>query len=270
MHPLALAALTVLGLAPDKQILCANKIGYQGVGIRLIPATSTEIHYPLLTDSIMRTRVKNLIQSTGVKVLDIEVFRLEANTNVKDFIPYLELGADLGAKSVLVAGYDLDWSRTKERWLELSEITEQFDIKPHIEPMPWTYVKSYLDGKRLLDETNDNWGAVLIDPIHFFRTGGSVRQLDIGFIKRARYIQLSDASVPAPDNIAEILRQGREDRLPPGMGDLPLNELIKIIPDDLPISVEIPLSKKWNLRSQEDKANFLFQHTIDFLNKIKT
>jgi sugar phosphate isomerase/epimerase len=265
MRPISLAALTVLGLSPDEQIICAERTGYESVGLRLIPATPTEAHYPLLQDAPRIAKVKDLMRSTGIKVLDIEVFRLEPKTNINDFIPYLELGADLGSKNVLVAGYDPDWVRMTENWIALCEISRDFDIKPHIEPMPWTNVKTYLDALSLMRQSPDEWGAVLIDPIHFFRTGGDVNQINFDDTKRFRYIQLSDATLPVPESSAEILRQARQDRLPPGQGKLALKDLLRNIPSNLPISLEVPLGSKWSHHTIEEKARIVLECTLNFL-----
>jgi len=265
MRSLSLAALTVLGLSPDEQIICAEKSGYKSVGLRLIPATPTEVHYPLLKNATRVAKVKDLMRSTGITVLDIEVFRLEPETNINDFIPYLELGANLGSKNVLVAGYDHDWQRMTDNWIGLCEISREFDVRPHIEPMPWTNVKTYLDALSLTHKSPEEWGAVLIDPIHFFRTGGDVNQIYVDDTKRFRYIQLSDATVPKPESLDEILRQARQDRLPPGKGKLALKDLLRNLPNHLPISLEVPLGPQWGCVTSEEKASLVLQNTLRFL-----
>jgi len=265
MRSLSLAALTVLGLSPDEQIICAERTGYDSVGLRLIPATPTEAHYPLLNDVTRIAKVKDLMRLTGINVLDIEVFRLEPKTNINDFIPYLELGANLGSKNVLVAGYDPDWLRMTDNWIGLCEISREFDISPHIEPMPWTNVKTYLDAVSLTHKSPGDWGAILIDPIHFFRTGGDVNQINADDTKRFRYIQLSDATVPTPRSSNEILRQARQDRLPPGQGKLALKDLLRNLPNHLPISLEVPLGPQWGCITSEERASLVLQNTLRFL-----
>jgi sugar phosphate isomerase/epimerase len=267
-RPLSLAALTVLGLSADEHIICAEKTGYQGVGLRLIPATPNEPFYSVLDNTLRRNKVKELIRSTGIQVIDIEVFRLTPETHVPDFLPFIEFGVELGAKNMLVAGYDPDWSRMTEHWIELTEISKPFGIKPHIEPMPWTNVKSYLDGLKLVRSNHNGWGAVLIDPIHFFRTGGDFNQIHQEDISFAGYIQLSDAALQIPLEVSEILRQAREDRLVPGMGELPLKELLSFFPTDLPISLEVPLDNRWGCHSQTEKAAFVIKNTLHFLDQI--
>lgn len=264
MHPLSLAALTVLELPPDEQIACAHACGYQGVGLRLIPATPQEKHYTLLNDSSRLRKVKQLLADTPIKIFDIEIFRLKEDTDIESYLPYLELGASLGATSMLVAGNDPDRVRLQDQWGKLCALSKPFNIKPHMEPMPWTDVKSYGDGVRLVEQ-GPEWGAVLIDPIHFFRAGGNVAHIKQEHVARMRYLQFTDAPVEQPETMDEILRQAREDRFPPGTGGLPLKTLLERISPELPISLEIPLAPRWGCVSAEEKAVFVYQKTKLFL-----
>jgi sugar phosphate isomerase/epimerase len=265
MRALSLAALTVLGLSPEQQIVCAHKAGYQYIGLRLIPATPHEYRSLLLEDKAQQSRVRNLLSTTGIKILDIEVFRLEPSTNLSEFIPYIELGLALGAKNMLVAGYDSDFYRMRDNWLELCSIAKIYGIKPHLEPMPWTCVRSYLEAVKLVELAPPSQSAVLIDPIHFFRSGGNVSQITATHTSHMEYIQLCDAPMEIPSSMEEILRQGREDRLPLGLGNLPISHLLSKIPTHLPISLEVPLSERWGFNSHEEKAKWVIDKANDFL-----
>ena len=268
MRILSLAALTVLELAADEQIICANKTGYQAVGLRLIPATPTEQHTSLRHDIACQKRVKSLLASTGISVLDIEIFRLKPDTNVRDYLPYIELGCELGARNLLVAGNDSNWLRLCENWHALNELCQPLGIKPHIEPMPWTDIKSYSDGVKLVESHADKLGAVLIDPIHFFRKDGDITQITPEHSAKMGYMQLADAPMPTPNTMEEILRQAREDGLPPSVGDFPLIQRLQQLPNNLPISVEVPLSAEWACNSAQDKAHLVRQFTLELLAQV--
>ena len=58
-----------------------------------------------------------------------------------------------------------------------------------------------------------------------------------------RYMQLCDAKPGRPADMQEIIRQARGDRLLPGEGALDLRGLLRALPADLPISVEIPCAQ---------------------------
>lgn len=268
MNFLSLAALTVLDLRPDEQIICAQECGYQGVGLRLIPATPEEKHYSLLGSKERLRVVKNALSANGIQVLDIEIFRLKPDTRIEDYEAYLEIGAELGTQNLLVAGNDSDRHRLSDNWAKLSDLAKTYNIKPNMEPMPWTDVKNYLDAVDLV-ESGPTWGSVLIDPIHFFRAEGFCKQITPEHAQRMNYLQFTDAPAEQPNTMDEILRQAREDRLPPGLGGLPLTELMSKLPVDIPISVEIPLSPKWGCNTPQEKAQLAIKHTIHFLEKMK-
>ena len=52
----SLAALTVLELSPPEMVEVAARAGYDRVGLRLIPATPEEHHFPLVADAGLRQR----------------------------------------------------------------------------------------------------------------------------------------------------------------------------------------------------------------------
>src|SRR5262249_15192937 len=151
-RPISLAALTVLELAPPDMVECAARAGYDCVGLRLIPATPEEVRYPVVGDTPMVREIERRLRDTGVRVLDVEIFRLEPHTVVEGFRPALETAQRLCAREVLVAGNDPDQGRMAARLGELCELCAEHGLTPSVEPMPWTDVRDYAQGLRLLDQ----------------------------------------------------------------------------------------------------------------------
>jgi sugar phosphate isomerase/epimerase len=54
-------------------------------------------------------------------------------------------------------------------------------------------------------------------------------------------MQLCDAPAERPTNIEGLLHQARAERLMPGDGGLDLAGILRAVPDDLPIGLEIPM-----------------------------
>ena len=46
--------------------------------------------------------------------------------------------------------------------------------------------------------------------------------------------------LPGPDDVAEIIRDARSERLPPGEGGIDLGALLAMLPPALPLSIEVP------------------------------
>jgi len=240
-HPIGLAALTVLELSPPDMVRCAAEAGFDFVGLRLIPATPEEVQHPMVGDTAMVRETERRLRDTGLHCLDIEILRLRPDTVVSDYRAVLETGARLGAREALIAGNDPDEARLTDRFAALCELAREFGIGANLEPMPWTDCKTFSQGLRIVQAAGQDNGAVLIDPIHFDR-GGSVPD-DIAAASRSQlhYMQLCDAPSERPDTIEGLLHQARAERLMPGEGGLDLIRLLRRLPADLPISLEVPM-----------------------------
>ena len=241
-HPLSLAALTVLALDPPSMVSCAAAAGYVGIGLRLLPATAEEPAYPdFVGDSPLVREVERRLRDTGVRALDIEIFRLKPETDVADYLPALETGARLGAANVLVAGNDPERARLVERYAALCALGEPLGLAMSLEPMPWTDVRTFGDALSVVSAAGARNGAVLVDAIHFDRAGDTPDMLRAAPRERLRYAQLCDAPAERPRDMAVVLQQARTARMIPGEGGLDLVGLLRALPDGLPISLEVPM-----------------------------
>lgn len=237
---LSLAALTVLELSPPEMVEVAARSGYSHVGLRLIPATPEEHHFAVVADADLRRRTGQRLRDTGVRVLDIEILRLKPETRVADFAAVLEAGAEFAASEVLVAGNDPDESRLSERFAELCQLAAPLKLKVSLEFMPWTDVRDLAQAARVVGRADQPNGGVLVDAFHFDRSASRLEDLRALPPQRLRYAQLCDVAGPRPDDMQEILRQARNERRFPGEGDCDLVGLLRALPPDIPLSLEIP------------------------------
>lgn len=241
-RPLSLAALSVLELSPPDMVACAAEAGYSHVGLRLLPATENEPKWPVVGDTRMVRDIRRLLDDTGVRVLDVEIFRLKPETDVRDYLAALETGARLGAKHALVAGNDPVEARLVERLAALCELSAPLGLGIDLEPMPWTEVKNLQQGAQIVAASGKANAGLLIDPIHFDR-GGNV-PADIARIptERFRYAQLCDAPAQRPRDTETLLLQARAERLMPGDGGLDLLGILRALPHDVALSLEVPMA----------------------------
>lgn len=242
-HPFALAALTVLELTPPEMVDCAARAGFDAVGLRLIPATPDEVQHAFVGDTPLVRETAARLRDTGLRCLDIEIFRLRPDTRVADYEAALATGARLGAREALVAGNDPDEARLTANFAAFCELAARFGLGANLEPMPWTDCKSFADGLRIVEAAAHASGGVLLDPIHFDRAGGRPAEVARAPRSRLRYMQLCDAPAERPSSVEGLLHQARAARLMPGDGGLPLRELLAAVPDELPISIEIPMAE---------------------------
>jgi sugar phosphate isomerase/epimerase len=237
---MSLAALTVLELSPPEMVEVAARAGYSHIGLRTEPATAEEHHFPLLRDADLRRQTAARLRDTGIKVLDIEILRLKPDTRVADFEAHLAFGAEFGATELLVAGNDPDEQRTSENLAQLCDLAAIYGIRPHLEFMPWTDARDLAQALRIVEQAGRENACVLVDAFHFDRSGSSLELLRQVPAARMHYAQLCDVAGPRPADMAEILRQARNERRFPGDGDCDLVGLLRSLPANIPLSLEIP------------------------------
>jgi sugar phosphate isomerase/epimerase len=235
-RPLGLAALTVQELAPDQQVSVAAETGYDFVGLRLVPIAGQRIVH-----AIDIPVIEARLAATGMRVLDIEVFRLEAETKVADFEAALADARRLGASQLLAHGADADDARLADNFGRLCDLAAAYGLAVNLEPMPWVDVSTVAKAKRLIASAGRSNAAVLVDPIHFFRAENRFEDLaGLSF----NYLQFCDARAERPVDARELMRQAREDRMLPGEGGHDLAGLLRALPESLPMCLELPLARK--------------------------
>ncbi|MGH7346303.1 MAG: sugar phosphate isomerase/epimerase, partial [Candidatus Rokuibacteriota bacterium] len=83
---------------------------------------------------------------------------------------------------------------------------------------------------------------ILIDALHFSRSGGLPAHVKLVDPALLRYAQICDASLdmPGPTDTPALIREARTGRLLPGEGVLPLAELVAALPAGAPLAIEAP------------------------------
>jgi sugar phosphate isomerase/epimerase len=264
-RPLSLAALTVIELTPPQMIQCAADAGYDFVGLRLLPATDQEVRYDFIGDTPLKRETLARLKDTGVGVLDAEILRLKPDTDVTAYKAMLETAAELGARYVLVAGNDPDEARTADNLAKLCDLAAPLGLTPSIEPMPWTDARDITQVARILNAARKANAGLLIDPIHFDRAGSSTDELRALPREYFRYLQFCDAPAERPKDLETLLYQARCERLMPGQGGLDLAGILRALPDDLPISIEVPMEGWAKTAKATERALKLREATLAVL-----
>ena len=205
---IGLAALTVLELSPPEMVSCARDAGYDAIGLRLLPATPTEVQHAIVGDTPLARETERRIADTGLPVLDIEIFRLKPDTKVADYRAALETGARFGAREALIAGNDPDEARLTASFAAFCDLAAEYGIAANLEPMPWTDVKTFEQGARIVAAAGRGNAGVLMDAIHFDRAGDVPASIAAAPVSRLRYMQLCDAPATRPTDLETLLLPG--------------------------------------------------------------
>lgn len=255
MTPISLAHLTVLNLAPPEMIRLAAEVGYDRVGLRLIRVTDTTPGYPLHEDPVALRATRAALDDTGITVNDIEFVRLTPDFNAHSMRPFLEAGAALGARHVICAPYDPELSRLSENLAALHAVARPYGLSCVLEFFPWTNVPDLRSARTAVERTGTDDIGILVDTLHFNRSGSSLEDLEALPPSRLPFLHLSDASVHPPYSMEELLLAGRAERLPPGEGQIDLKSILANLPMDLPIALEVPMARLQALNGNFDIAS---------------
>ncbi|VVN70948.1 sugar phosphate isomerase/epimerase family protein [Pseudomonas fluorescens] len=239
MSGIGVAHLTALELDPFEFVLQSARAGFSSVGLRLHPAMAGGVFYPLKVGSDAQGRLKTLLKEEGVHVQDIEFVELKPDIDIMGLTGLLETGADLGARSLTVSGDDDDAVRLTEHFAALCELAAGFGIRVDLEFMRWRAIGNLEQAERIVTGARQPNAGILIDALHLHRSGGSACALGQVASTLFSSVQLCDAPAQSPPEEGIIL-EARAGRLPPGAGGLPLGDLMKVLPADIAISIEMP------------------------------
>src|SRR2546426_3708971 len=240
---ISLAHLTVLDPTPPELVAAAAAAGFRTIGIRLTATPSVGVPpYDILHEGPLLRETLRRLADTGVSVLDTEFLRFEPEQPVGIPEGFLEISARLGAKNVLVMSAEPDESRTIERFCDLCDRAAAFGLNVCLEFAIYTGVRTLAHAASVIARSKRPNASVLIDALHFSRSGGLPAHVAAVDPALLRYAQICDASadMPDPGDTPALIREARTGRLLPGEGVLPLAELVAALPAGAPLAIEAP------------------------------
>jgi sugar phosphate isomerase/epimerase len=242
----SLCYLTVNGVSLAESISIAAETGYESVGLRLLNRTPAEA---VFRDEQALREAEQRFKDTGVTALDTEIFWLLPETNVRDYQALWDAMERLDSRLLLVLSRDPDLTRVLDNFSELCRRTAPHGIKPCLEFCKVTTVETIDQAVDIARQSGEPNARVLVDALHLSRSGGTpadVARTDPAWFE---YAQLCDAPAAIPDRERMFKEPG--DRLLPGDGGLPLVDLIRALPADLPIGIEAPVKALEHLPPEE-------------------
>ncbi|MDO9413271.1 MAG: TIM barrel protein [Pseudolabrys sp.] len=239
-HDYSLAHLTVLSLTPPQVVDAAARAGYAYVSLRLTRVTTEEPLYDLANDKAMMRETKARLAATGLKVLDVELFRMEPSLDADSFRSVLDATAELGAKNIIAQLPDPDRNRAVARFARLCEMAKPLGIFVNLEFPHWTETGDLATAAKLVRAANCSNAGVLVDMLHFDRSNSSLDELASLPREWFRFAHVCDAVKEVPATMAGIIHTGRDERLFPGEGGIDIDAILSRLPQGIPYSLEIP------------------------------
>jgi sugar phosphate isomerase/epimerase len=267
-RPIGIAPLTHLELSPPEMVVNAAEAGYDFLGLRLVPATPNEPCHDTRGDTPLIRQTARCLRDSGIKVLDIEIFRLRPDTRVSDYEPALAAGAVLGARHALAAPQDADVERLADTLGAFAELAARYGILVDLEPTPWYEISRLATSEAVIAQSGRDDVGIVVDAIHFDRAGDTAESIEALPKRRFRYVQLCDAPAERPLDLPTLLHQARAERLIPGDGGLDLRGLLSALPPGLPISLEIPMNALSATTPPLERVRRMRAKTLDLLTAV--
>jgi sugar phosphate isomerase/epimerase len=239
-HRTSVAYLTVVGAEPVEQIEAAAAAGFDSVGLRTVAPLGLALQYPIVGNAAMLRSIRAACARTGVSILDGEVLTLTAETDVARFAPAIETVAELGARYMQITSEDPDDARAVENFAACCEIAGALNVAMAFEFMRWRTVRTIEEAYDFVARAGKANGGIVLDTLHLSRSGGTPSAVAALPPGQVFYVQLCDARATMPLTTDAIVAEARGGRLYPGDGDLWLDALFDLLPDDIAISIEVP------------------------------
>ncbi len=236
----SLAHLTVLALPPMEMIDVAARAGYQHVGLRLNRVTPAEPLYPLTTDRVLMRGTKARLAATGVGVLDVELARMDPAHDAQSYLPLLEAAAELGARHVITQLPDPERVRAVDRFAAICELAAPLGVGIDLEFPSWTETPDLAEAARVLQSVDMPNAGILIDMLHFHRSGSRLDLLAALPRRWFRFAHVCDAPGERPTTLEGLIHAARSERLFPGDGGIDVRGILACLPQDIPCALEIP------------------------------
>lgn len=225
MHPLILAAGSLLDQPADVLLDAAATAGFDGVGLRL--SGEHTVDDP--------ARLGARAAALGLSVHDVEVYRIDGSATNPE--PLLDAAAAVGAATVLVVSDLPDRAATVDALEAMREECAARGLRLGLEYMAWTNPSHPLAAIDVAEQTGCE---LVVDLLHHVRVGAGAEELEaIVASGRLGWVQLCDAPASAPAGREALIHEARHGRMLPGMGELDLAPLLACVPTDVTVSVEV-------------------------------
>jgi sugar phosphate isomerase/epimerase len=265
---ISFASSSLPGLRPLEFIEVCARAGFEGLGLRMhpSPAYSTIPYFPMLGDAVQIRQVKSALAQHRFVLLEAQSFYMTPETDVQQMVPHLELSAELGHAYTLVQGDDPDWDRMCDNFGQFCAACRSVGMRPSVEFMPARTLATLQLALKLIEEVGDANCTIMVDPLHWARSGGQPADFEGLAPELFPFLQISDGFLPDGEPDLSLLGKPMPTarRALPGEGQLDLRGLMAVLPKHLPVSIEVQAPRDqsvepeaWARRALETTRAFL-------------
>lgn len=239
---IAIEFISVMAMPPVEFVHLAADLDCRHIGLALAPISANPHNYPawsLRDDRALLRQTIGALGERGVSVSLGEGFLVRPGADVRDMGSDLEIMRELGAVRVNTLSIDPDRSRSLDQIALFAEMASALGFEATLEFLPGLDIGNLESALLAVRHVGRPDFRLLIDVMHLIRSGSSAADLAALDPEMIGYVQLCD--VPLVSKHASYGEEARDDRLPPGRGELPLRAILSAVPEDVIVGLEVPM-----------------------------
>jgi sugar phosphate isomerase/epimerase len=261
----SLAYLTLLGCRPPEMIHIAARAGYDFVGLRPIyMGLPGEPNFDLSASPELLKQTKTALATTGVRLHDIELARVQDGLDPTQYLPAMEVAAELGATHVISSIWTPDRVFALECFAQLCDLAAPLGLSIDLEFVTFASVRTLREALDVLRAVRRENCGVLIDTLHFSRSRVAIEELDEVPREWFHLIHLCDAPAEIPTTAEGLIHTAREERLYAGEGAIDLAGILTRMPH-VPVAIELPHLGRAHELGFAEHARRCLQTTREYL-----
>ncbi len=245
MRKLGIDFISGFSMPPTALARLAADLGCASISAVLEPPPFNPEKYPdwsLRTDKALRRELIATLKDHGLVLALAEGMFVMPGLDVGAYAQDLDIMAELGAERVSAISFDPDLARSFDQFAKAAEMAAERSLATVTEFAPCFTVTDLPTALAAVLHVGRADFRITLDTMHLFRSGGTAADVAALDPELIGYVQLCD--VPTEPALPEYMDEGMYERLAPGEGDVPLVDVLRVLPPDVPISIEIPQRAK--------------------------
>ena len=254
---LTLGFLTLGAQAAPLDVLdAAAGAGFGAAGLRISGRNPGDRWPPV-------ERVRDYAAAAGVRVSSASGYFISAQTQLEHLLATVEAAKRTGAPLILQGCFEPDLARVAALMRDYARAAADAGLRIALEFMPMSSIRTIAQAQQVIADSGATNVGILIDALHFFRSGATAQDLRSLEPASIYLAQLCDAPAQRAHEVS-LFDEAMSGRLHVGDGGLDLAGLMDALPADLEIELETPVVAEAALpgleraRSAAHKAQVFF------------
>ena len=268
----SLAHLTVIDAPVPELIYIAARTGYDAVSPRFIPMNVPGEFANFPSDKALIDATKYALKTTGIQVLDVELARITDDCDPRKFEAAIELGAELGAKRMIMSA----WTSTRsdrdfiiDCFSETCEIAAPYGLSIDLEFPSFSRLRTLDEVLDIVETSGQPNAGILIDTLYLH-----LSRVDIGELlhipeRYLNFLHISDCLPGIADTREGMIQLARDARLYPGEGWIDFDGIIERLPL-MDYSIELPNRSRTKELGAEEHARRCLNHAKQRFGHVKS